>query len=108
MEAAMDHDGFSFIECLSECVEFYEGAFDASNPRKGGVFNEVPEDDDVSDELEAYKLAGADFPGYFGDFIQDNKPTKNAKEAEIKKISVGKGHRPERLANFQKNFDRMK
>ena len=33
MEAAMDHDGFSFIECLSECVEFYEGAFDASNPR---------------------------------------------------------------------------
>ena len=23
MEAAMDHDGFSFIECLSECVEFY-------------------------------------------------------------------------------------
>jgi 2-oxoglutarate/2-oxoacid ferredoxin oxidoreductase subunit beta len=32
MEAAMDHDGFSFIECLSECVEFYEGAFDAANP----------------------------------------------------------------------------
>src|SRR6476469_8851660 len=28
MEAAMDHDGFSVIECLSECVEFYEGAFD--------------------------------------------------------------------------------
>ena len=50
MEAAMDHDGFSFIECLSECVEFYEGAFDAANPRKGGVFNEVPKDHDVSDE----------------------------------------------------------
>ena len=47
MEAAMDHDGFSFIECLSECVEFYEGAFDASNPRKGGVFNEVPKDHDL-------------------------------------------------------------
>src|SRR5438477_9078901 len=31
MEAAMDHDGFSVIECLSECVEFYEGAFDPSN-----------------------------------------------------------------------------
>jgi 2-oxoglutarate ferredoxin oxidoreductase subunit beta len=42
MEAAMDHDGFGFIECLSECVEFYEGAFDAANPRKGGAFNEVP------------------------------------------------------------------
>ena len=37
MEAAMDHDGFSVIECLSECVEFYEeAAFDSSNPRKGG------------------------------------------------------------------------
>ena len=24
MEAAMHHDGFSVIECLSECVEFYE------------------------------------------------------------------------------------
>ena len=30
MEAAMDHDGFSVIECLSECIEFYEGAFDAA------------------------------------------------------------------------------
>ncbi|MDP7052000.1 MAG: thiamine pyrophosphate-dependent enzyme, partial [Verrucomicrobiota bacterium] len=42
MEAAMDHNGFGFIECLSECVEFYDGAFDASNPRKGGEFKEVP------------------------------------------------------------------
>ena len=42
MEAAMDHDGFSFIECLSECVEFFPGAFDAANPRKGGAFNPVP------------------------------------------------------------------
>ena len=38
----MDHDGFSVIECLSECVEFYEGAFDASNPRKGGKFESGP------------------------------------------------------------------
>src|SRR5258707_4157506 len=28
MEAAMDHDGFSFIECLSECIEFFPGAFE--------------------------------------------------------------------------------
>jgi len=68
MEAAMDHDGFSFIECLSECVEFYEGAFDASNPRKGGVFNTVPADHDVTDEVAAYKLAGEAFPGKFGIF----------------------------------------
>ena len=83
MEAAMDHDGFSFIECLSECVEFYEGAFDAANPRKGGVFNEVPKNHDVTDELAAYKLAGEPFPGNFGIFYKVNKPTKNAKEAEI-------------------------
>jgi 2-oxoglutarate ferredoxin oxidoreductase subunit beta len=47
MEAAMDHDGFSVIECLSECVEFYDGAFDASNPRKGGKFELVPATHDV-------------------------------------------------------------
>ena len=56
MEAAMDHDGFSFIECLSECVEFYEGAFDASNPRKGGVFNEVPKDHDMSVDKFCFAL----------------------------------------------------
>jgi len=38
-------------------VEFYEGAFDTSNPRKGGVFNTVPADHDVTDESAAYKLA---------------------------------------------------
>src|ERR1019366_8566528 len=66
MEAAMDHDGFSFVHCLSECVEFYEGAFDSANPRKGGVFNEVPKSHDVTDEMAAYKLASPDFPGNFG------------------------------------------
>ena len=64
-------------------MEFYEGAFDASNPRKGGVFNEVPKTHDVTDELAAYKLAGEPFPGYFGIFYKNSKPTKNAKEAEI-------------------------
>jgi len=83
MEAAMDHDGFSVIECLSECVEFYEGAFDPSNPRKGGVFNLVPADHDVTDEVAAYKLASAPFPGYFGIFYKSNRPTKNKLEADI-------------------------
>jgi 2-oxoglutarate ferredoxin oxidoreductase subunit beta len=83
MEAAMDHDGFSFIECLSECVEFNEGAFDASSPRKGGVFNPVPAGHDVSDEAAAYKLADAPFPGCFGLFYRAGEPTKNAKEAAI-------------------------
>jgi 2-oxoglutarate ferredoxin oxidoreductase subunit beta len=108
MEAAMDHDGFGFIECLSECVEFYEGAFDASNPRKGGVFNAVPADHDVSDELAAYKLADAPFPGYFGIFHQVGKPTKNTKEAEINAKAREKLTGQKDWQILQKNFDRMK
>jgi len=108
MEAAMDHDGFGFIECLSECVEFYEGAFDASNPRKGGAFNLVPSDHDVTDEMAAYKLADAGFPGFFGVFRKVNQPTKNANEAKI----VAK--RRETLTELkdwqilQKNFDALR
>jgi len=83
MEKAMAHDGFSVIECLSECTEFYPGAFDAANPRKGGLFNLVPADHDVTDELAAYKLAMAQFPGYFGVFYQIQRPTKNALEAKL-------------------------
>lgn len=83
MDAAMDHDGFSFIECLSECVEFYDGAFDASNPRKGGVFNPVPSDHDVTDEIAAYRLADAAFPGYFGLFLKVKRPTKNTAEGDV-------------------------
>jgi 2-oxoglutarate ferredoxin oxidoreductase subunit beta len=108
MEAAMDHEGFSFIECLSECVEFYEGAFDASNPRKGGMFNEVPKTHDVTDELAAYKLAGEPFPGSFGIFYKVNKPTKNAKEAEINASFQGKLAGQKDWQILQKTFDKMK
>ena len=41
IERAMDHDGFSVVEVLSECVEFFPGAFDAGNPRKGGTFTVI-------------------------------------------------------------------
>jgi 2-oxoglutarate ferredoxin oxidoreductase subunit beta len=108
MEAAMDHDGFGFIECLSECIEFYPGAFDAANPRKGGAFPEVPADHDVTDEYAAYKLADAEGPGVFGTFYQVQRATKNANEAGL--IA---GHR-EKVAGLadwqilQKSFDRMK
>jgi 2-oxoglutarate ferredoxin oxidoreductase subunit beta len=108
MEAAMDHDGFSFVECLSECVEFYEGAFDASNPRKGGVFNNVPADHDVTDEIAAYKLAGEPFPGHFGIFYKTTRATKNAKEAEINKAAMEKTKGLKDWQILQKNFDRMK
>jgi 2-oxoglutarate ferredoxin oxidoreductase subunit beta len=108
MEAAMDHDGFSFVECLSECVEFYEGAFDASNPRKGGVFNTVPAEHDVTDETAAYKLADAAFPGHFGIFYKVNRPTKNALEAKIIGDSRAKVAGQKDWQILQKTFDRMK
>ena len=108
MEAAMDHDGFSFVECLSECVEFYEGAFDASNPRKGGVFNEVPKTHDVTDEAAAYKLASEPFPGYFGIFYKNPKPTKNAREDEIVKSYQSKVAGQADWEILQKTFDKMK
>jgi 2-oxoglutarate/2-oxoacid ferredoxin oxidoreductase subunit beta len=108
MEAAMDHDGFGFIECLSECIEFYEGAFDAANPRKGGKFELVPAEHDVTDEVAAYKLAGEPFPGKFGIFYKTNRPTKNAKEAEINKAMGEKFKGLETAQILQKTFDRMK
>ena len=108
MEAAMDHDGFSFIECLSECVEFYPGAFDSSNPRKGGAFQLVPESHDVTDEMAAYKLADEPFPGHFGIFYKVNRPTKNKLEADItaKARERVKGLKDWQI--LQQNFDRMK
>jgi len=108
MEAAMDHDGFSFIECLSECVEFYEGAFDASNPRKGGEFNLVPSDHDSRDEMAAYKLADTPFPGHFGVFYKADKPTKNEKEKEIVDKAQSKVKDLEDWQILQQTFDRLK
>ena len=108
MEAAMDHDGFSVIECLSECIEFFEGAFDAANPRKGGVFNAVPADHDVTNEEAAYKLAGANFPGYFGVFYKTMRPTKNALEAKINAGARAKVAGALDWQILQKNFDRLK
>ncbi len=108
MEAAMDHDGFSFIECLSECVEFYEGAFDASNPRKGGVFNLVPADHDVTDEVAAYKLASEPFPGKFGIFYKVNRATKNANEQKIIAAAREKTKELKDWQILQKNFDKLK
>ncbi len=108
MEAALDHEGFSFIECLSECVEFYEGAFDASNPRKGGEFHVVPSSHDVRDEIAAYRLADAPFPGYFGIFYRVNKPTKNEKEAEVIEAAQAKVKGLEDWQILQTTFERMK
>jgi 2-oxoglutarate ferredoxin oxidoreductase subunit beta len=108
MEAAMDHDGFSFIQCLSECIEFYPGAFDGANPRKGGSFPEVPAEHDVTDEYGAYKLADAEGPGVFGTFYQVNRPTKNANEAKLVAEHRAKVAGLADWEILKKSFDRMK
>jgi len=108
MEAAADHEGFSFIQCLSECVEFYEGAFDASKPRKGGVFNLIPNSHDVTNEVAAYKLADEAFPGYFGIFYKQNKPTKNAKETQLNTTAAEKFKGLKDWQILEKTFARMR
>ncbi len=108
MEAAMDHDGFSFIQCLSECVEFFPGAFDGAIPRKGGVFNEISKEHDVTDEYAAYKLADTAWPGQFGIFYKANRPTKNANEAKLIADHRAKVQGQADWQILQKNFDRMK
>ncbi len=78
---AIEHDGFSVIECLSECTMFYPGAFDDGNPRKGGAFDVIDEKQhDVKDDVAAFKLADLPSPGKFGVFYQVNRPTKNELE----------------------------
>ena len=108
MEAAMDHDGFSVIECLSECVEFFEGAFDASNPRKGGKFELVPATHDVTDENAAYALAAAPFPGHFGIFYKSDRPTKNKLEADINAAARAKVAGKKDWEILQATFNRLK
>lgn len=119
MERAMDHNGFSVVECLSECIEFYPGAFDAGNPRKGGEFKVIdekkwdgtPEDEsrhDVTNEIAAYQLADLPFPGLFGVFYETDRPTKNALEKKWVEATRSKLGEPSDLELLQKTFDRMK
>ncbi|HEX4084660.1 MAG TPA: thiamine pyrophosphate-dependent enzyme [Chthoniobacteraceae bacterium] len=119
MERALNHNGFSVVECLSECVEFYPGAFDAGNPRKGGEFRLIeekkwdgtPEDEqrhDVTDEIAAYKLASLPFPGAFGVFYESDRPSKNALEKKWSEASRAKLGNPGDLELLQSTFDRMK
>ncbi|MDX2226916.1 MAG: thiamine pyrophosphate-dependent enzyme [Verrucomicrobiae bacterium] len=109
MERATDHEGFSVIECLSECVEFYPGAFDAANPRKGGVFNEIDETKhNVTDELAAIKLAGAEAPGYFGVFYEVSRATKNGMEHKSIENARAKTKGASDLELIRATFTRMK
>ena len=62
----------------------------------------------MTDELAAYKLASADFPGNFGVLYKVNKPTKNAREAEIVKSYQSKVAGLKDWQILQKTFDKMK
>lgn len=94
LERAYAHKGFAVIECLSECTQFNRGSFEGLNPRKGGAFpiieekkhDGTPEDEnrhDTTDEVAAYKLAEADYPGWFGVFIEKELPTKHEMESKL-------------------------
>ena len=84
MVRAAQHPGFSVVEILSECVEFFPGAFDAGNPRKGGAFELIDETvHDTSDITAAMTLASEPWPGRFGVYYEVVRPTKNALEADL-------------------------
>src|ERR1700690_857307 len=119
MERAARHDGFSVVEILSECVEFYEGAFDAAVPRKGGTFQVIeerkndgtPEDalrHDPSDEVAAYRLASLPWPGVFGVFYESNRPTKNKLEAGLVAKAREKTKSASDLELLQSSFRRLR
>ncbi len=120
MLRAAKHDGFSVVEILSECVEFYDGAFDAAVPRKGGRWTLIdekkndgsPEDaarHDTSDEIAAMKLALLPWPGSFGVFYENKtRPTKNALEAGLIARAREKSKNAKDLALLQATFARLR
>jgi 2-oxoglutarate ferredoxin oxidoreductase subunit beta len=107
MEAALDHDGFSVIECLSECVHFNSGSFDAAS-QKNGKFELVPASHDVTDEDAAYKLASAAFPGYFGIFYKNPRQTKNQLEAGLNAPQQAKFKGKQDWEILQSSFNKLK
>ena len=120
MLRAAKHPGFSVVEILSECVEFFEGAFDAANPRKGGRWTLIeekkndgsPEDanrHDVTDEVSAFKLAQQAWPGSFGVFYENNvRQTKNALEAGLIAKTRERTKNASDLAVLQATFAKMR
>ena len=65
-------------------------------------------DHDVTDSAAAYKLADAPFPGYFGIFHQNQRPSKNALEAKLCAHAREKVKGLKDWQILQKTFDRMK
>jgi 2-oxoglutarate ferredoxin oxidoreductase subunit beta len=120
MVRAAKHDGFSVVEILSECVEFHEGAFDSSVPRKGGKWTLIdekkndgtPEDaarHDVTDEASAFALARLAWPGSFGVFYENKtRKTKNAIEADLIAKTRERTKNASDLQLMQATFSKMR
>ncbi|MDP2138735.1 MAG: thiamine pyrophosphate-dependent enzyme [Candidatus Didemnitutus sp.] len=119
MLRASQHKGFSVVEILSECVEFYEGAFDAAVPRKGGTWRPIelkkndgtPEDEarhDPTDQLAAMKLAIEPWPGQFGVYYEINRPTKNELEGNLITKTREKTKGASDLDLLQRTFTKMR
>ena len=108
-ERAIQHDGFSVVECLSECVEFYKGAFDAAVPRKGGAFDVIDENEhDVTNMAGALALAEEEWPGKFGVYYQKKEPTKNENEQKLIESARAKTNGASDLDLLKKTFAHMK
>ena len=108
-ERAIQHDGFSVVECLSECVEFYKGAFDAAVPRKGGTFDVIDEDEhDVTNMAGALALAEEEWPGKFGVYYQKKEMTKNEMERNLIDSAQEKTKGASDLELLKKTFAHMK
>jgi 2-oxoglutarate ferredoxin oxidoreductase subunit beta len=120
MTRATQHRGFSVVEILSECVEFFPGAFDAGNPRKGGAFKLIeekkndgtPEDEarhDPTDEVAAFKLATMTWPGVFGVFYENKqRATKNQLEAGLVEKAKERTKNASDLALLQASFAKLR
>ncbi|HEX2101706.1 MAG TPA: thiamine pyrophosphate-dependent enzyme [Candidatus Synoicihabitans sp.] len=119
MLRAARHDGFSVVEILSECVEFFPGSFDAGNPRKGGTFalidekknDGTPEDaarHDTSNFAAAMALADRPWPGAFGVYYEVKRPTKNALEAQLITRARERTKNASDLALLKSTFAKMR
>ena len=106
MSKALDHEGFSVVHVLSDCVEFYPGRYNEVNEKKGGEFNLVPETHNVEDKLAAFALTENPFPGHFGVFYKVNKRTKNQAEQGIITANQEKfpGSDVEKFADAMKRY----
>ena len=80
-ERAILHPGFAVVETLSECTMFFPGAFDDGNPRKGGVFDLVNEEEQEMESTSAAMELSQDLsPGKFGVYYETKRDNKNDHE----------------------------